>query len=85
MKTKNQNFTEFPKALIGASKYAKVFYQLLNAQKYEGKLVLSTEELYMLFGTKTNTVVQSKLKSLKKEIEELFDTSKIDFYISIDS
>lgn len=33
MKTKNQNFTEFPKALIGASKYAKVFYQLLNRAK----------------------------------------------------
>lgn len=83
--SQNLNFTRIPQTLMNASKYAKVFYQLLNAQKYEGKLVLSTEELYMLFGTKTNTVVQSKLKSLKKEIEELFDTNKIDFYISIDS
>lgn len=87
MKTKNQkqNFTRFPQALIDASKYVKVFYQLLNAHKYEGKLVISTEDLHRLFSIKTNAALQSILKSLKKEIEELFDTNKIDFYISIDS
>lgn len=84
-KKQNQDFTKIPLALIDAGKYAKVFYQLLNAHKYEGKIVISMEKLYALLGIKTNTALQSILKSLKKEIDELFDTNKIDFYISIDS